>query len=453
MTQYIETAPIWRQLSPGREPNKPLTGSHRSDVVVIGAGIAGLAAAYFVATHMPQTTVTVLDAEELGAGTTARSTGIVTPGMKIPLDRCRRAFGDVRTRAAFQATLDAVELLEQLVRTESLDCDLRREPHVRVALTDRHVGIIDSRVRQLRQLGFDARMLAGADLADLAGDGYLAGQLFGTALLIDPYRFVVHLAGALTRLGVRVHEHSRVRSIDTHDDITTVTTDGGQIQGQTVLLAMNGYAGPLNPYASAVVPVRSHALATVPLTPRQRSQLGWQGRGAVIDERHFFNHYRLTHDGRLLFGGGPISTPARHNHRNTVASAHAYDRLQLELARRFPALSGVPIAARWSALEATSFDRLAMVGPIPGQPGIHHSGSWSGHGLAAAVAAGHQFARHLAGEPVLDVPWNRSSALKIPGRSIRQSTLKTYLKILDSADRVDARRSPSRPPTARRAGR
>lgn len=66
-----ETAPIWWPGSP--ESAAPITdGRHDVDVLVIGAGLAGLAAAYFVTELRPELSVAVLEAKHVGAGATGR---------------------------------------------------------------------------------------------------------------------------------------------------------------------------------------------------------------------------------------------------------------------------------------------------------------------------------------------------------------------------------------------
>lgn len=445
LTQFIETAPIWVQLAGTPPQGKRLEGTHLADLVVVGAGIAGLSAAYYVARLMPSMTVIVVDAAHLGTGTTGRSTGIVTPGMKIPIKRARRTYGDAGARAALRASFEGVDQIRELIDTEAIDCDARDEPHLRVALTAAHTRTITQRIHDLRSLGFDFDLLAGAELTSKVGDRYVSGQHFDTALLIDPYRFTLGLADAARRRGVEIFEHSRVTAVESTGDVVTVDTDAGQIIAAKALLATNGSAGSLHPHPDSVFTVRGQALATIPLTTEQIDSLEWDGRGAIIDERHFFNHYRLTTDRRLLFGGGPLSVSTGRPARDCLDIATGFHRLQQQLSVTFPTLRDVPIAARWTADEAASLDRLPVVGPVPDRGGVYYAGSWNGHGLSTATAAAWRFARTLHGAATGPVPWQRAAAPRLPIRRGRRPVLRAYLRLLD---RLDSRDTPRPRPAA-----
>lgn len=98
-----ETAPICGQAVRKALP-RITDGRHDVDVLVIGAGLAGLAAAYFVTELRPELSVAVLEAKHVGAGATGRSTGIVSPGLSMPMAAFRRKYGDDAAIASFDAT-------------------------------------------------------------------------------------------------------------------------------------------------------------------------------------------------------------------------------------------------------------------------------------------------------------------------------------------------------------
>lgn len=169
-----ETAPIWWPGSP--ESAAPITdGRHDVDVLVIGAGLAGLAAAYFVTELRPELSVAVLEAKHVGAGATGRSTGIVSPGLSMPMAAFRRKYGDDAAIASFDATFHGVGLLRDLVAKENIDCDARDEPHTLVALTDRSLARMVTHLENLAELGREVPWLSSQEVVQWAGAGYKAG--------------------------------------------------------------------------------------------------------------------------------------------------------------------------------------------------------------------------------------------------------------------------------------
>src|SRR4051794_31590244 len=88
-----ETAPIWwwGTATPVR---RSLAEDVEADVLVVGAGLAGTATAYFLARQRPDLQVLLVDASQVGLGATGRSTGIVGPGLSAPLRSMRRRYGD-----------------------------------------------------------------------------------------------------------------------------------------------------------------------------------------------------------------------------------------------------------------------------------------------------------------------------------------------------------------------
>ena len=436
-----ETAPIWW---PGTaEHNVEIAeGSHEVDLAVVGGGLAGLAAAYFVGVMRPELSVAVIEAKHVGAGATGRSTGIVSPGLSMPIPVFRRKYGDASTIAAFDATFHGVHLLRDLVRSENIDCDARDEPHTLVALTDRSLSRMRVHLQNLAELGREVPWLSTDELIHLAGHGYRAGFAYRDAMVVDPYRLVVGMAEVLRSRGAAVYEHSPVIDISAAVTGVTLSTARARIRARHAFLATDGYSGTLNPLKSSVIPLRTHLLATAPLTSHQRHRLGWSGRGAVIDQRTFFNYYRMSADKRIVFGGGPAFVPSKSASWDARRSRRIQRRVHRELIERFPVLADVGIDAAWSGVTASSFDRNPVVGPVAGMDGLWFAGSWCGHGFSTSVDTGWRFARTLVGEPLPStIPWFRSGAQRVPTTLVRNAVTGAYLKVLDAADRIDEKAS------------
>src|SRR5438105_6475445 len=74
-------------------------GTLRTDVAIVGAGLTGLSAAYHILVRQPGRRVIVLEAEQIGAGASGRSTGMLGPGVGQNLMTLVRRFGPVRAGA------------------------------------------------------------------------------------------------------------------------------------------------------------------------------------------------------------------------------------------------------------------------------------------------------------------------------------------------------------------
>ncbi|OBG83484.1 oxidoreductase [Mycobacterium sp. E802] len=431
---------MWFQISEFVTPKPQLNGTVETDLAIIGAGLAGLATAYYVSKYAPGLSITVLEAGRIGAGATGGCTGIVSPGLKMALPQLRRKYGDEGARAAFDASQHGVDLLRQIVNAEHIDCDQRDEPHTLAATTVGQKHRMQTHLKALAELDRGVDCLSDTELTERAGPGFLAGLSYDNTMLVDPYQLLVGLTDTVITLGVTVFEQSRALTMEplATGRGTRVSTATGSVVADKVLLAMDGYAHDLNPFPHSVVPIRAHVLATEPLTADQQEQLQWNGRGGVIDQRNFFNYYRMSADGRLVFGGGPVIVPTGDPVPDSRSADAVQQRLYRELTERFPALAGVRVSARWSALGASTQDRLPMVSTVPGYTGVYHAGAWCGHGLALAVDAAWRFARQLGGHPAETLPWSRRRALSMPRPALYFGT-KAYLKLLDFADRREGR--------------
>ncbi|WP_235624647.1 NAD(P)/FAD-dependent oxidoreductase, partial [Mycobacteroides abscessus] len=294
----------------------------------------------------------------------------------------------------------------------------------------------------LAELGREVPWLSSQEVVQWAGAGYKAGFAYHDAMVVDPYRLVTGMADTLRRRGAPVYEHSPVISIEADATGVCVSTARAQVRARHAFLATDGYSGSLNPLKSSVIPLRTHLLATAPLTDGQLAELGWSGRGAIIDQRTFFNYYRMSADKRVVFGGGPAFVPSRIPSRDIKRSRVIQQRVRLELGERFPVLADVEIDAAWSGVTASSFDRNPVVGPVPGMDGLWFAGSWCGHGFSTSVDTGWRFAKTLVGEPLpANIPWFRSGAQRVPTTLLRNVATGAYLKALDAADALDAKTS------------
>ncbi len=394
----------------------PLAGEHRTRVAVIGGGLAGVSAAY----HLARAGVdgALVERGLVGGGATGKSTGMLTPGVGPPVRIWQSRFGDDEARRVFQATLDAVSFVKQLVRDESLACDLEENGQLVLARGPRAEKRLRLESDALRALGFDVRYEEGL----LAPHVYRGGLRHASAAILDPVKLCRELARAAQRRGARIHEGSSARALGPG----RVELDGGALRAERVVVATDGAAAELGLLRGRVVPLYGHVVATAPVDV---ATLGWPRREGVIDARSFFDYFRLTADDRLVFGGGRTSF---------APEPRTWDALARELVRVFPALEGVAIEKRWAGPMGMTLDRMPIVGEL--DAGTLYTGAWCGHGIALSVASGAVVRDRVLGLSG-NAPWERASAPWLPWDPLARIGIHAYMAALAIGDRIDEGRN------------
>ena len=117
------TVSVWAA-SADTPPEKPLNKDTSANVVVIGAGIAGLTTAYLLAREGRK--VIVLDDGPIGGGMTARTTAHLTNALDDRFYELERLFGEAGSRLAAQSHTAAIDRVESIIREEQIDCEFER---------------------------------------------------------------------------------------------------------------------------------------------------------------------------------------------------------------------------------------------------------------------------------------------------------------------------------------
>jgi gamma-glutamylputrescine oxidase len=444
----------WLRDLPPAPAYPPLAGPTEARVVVVGAGVAGLALAHQLTRLVPPDELLVLDAGRAGDGASGRSTGIVGPGVGGPITGLVKKYGADVARAMFGASLDGIAAMRRLVKSLPDDCELTNTYQLVAANSPGHTERLATQAKALRDLGFDVPYLDRGQVAlRLGTDRYRGAVLYPDIATVNPWRLCQVLRSALVSAGVRVAEGTPVSTVDGGDPVT-LTAGGHRVRARTVVLATDGFTRSTGLHKRAIAAVRTHVIATAPLPEALLARIGWDGDGALIDSRSFFNYFRLTAGRRLFFGGGP-AIPEERASAGKVAAIRT--RILRELVDVFPSLADVAVTDFWSGVTGSTFDRVPIVGPVPQRPGVWFAGAWCGHGLAMSALTAEMLAPCLAGQEQWPgaqrvpgqalgqdqrggaLPWLRGTAGWIPSGPVGGVALGAYLSSLELSDRMAGR--------------
>ena len=340
----LAVRPAARGLEAATTPELP----RRADVVVVGGGYCGLAAAWQLAAR--GRSVVVFEAGPFGAGASTRNGGMLLPELKFGPRELARRFGPLGGELA-DAAVDAFDLVESLIAEYKIDCDYERTGALLVAHHDEQLRGLRQLATELETgLGLPARFLLRDELRDeLGSEVFRGGVVLERAGGLQPAKLFAALLNAARDAGAGLHDHTRALAVlplrgrggDTPDgaDRFQVFTNRGPVEAAEVFVATNAYADDLLPsLRRRVLPVGSFIVATEVLDAALRDEL-IPRRRMVFDTRHLLSYWRLSPDGRMMFGGRTSLAPT------TVARAR--DVLSRELVRVHPQLAGVPIEYAW----------------------------------------------------------------------------------------------------------
>jgi gamma-glutamylputrescine oxidase len=382
-------------------PSHPtLEGEVEADLVVVGGGCTGLSAALHAAERGLK--VVLLEGGKIGWGASGRNGGQMIPGLRKGAVGLVKSYGRERARALFDLAFEARGLVLGLIERHAIDCDLR--------LTRRLVGAIAP--SDMPELEAEAECLASvmdykvdiltASQARAAVDtpyhGALDDRLGGH---MHPLNYTLGLARATVAAGVAIHENSVAVSLDRTNGIRIATAKGA-VRARHAVLAGDALLTGLEPRVnSRIMPVGNYIVATEPLYDASAII---PSNAAVSDTRFVVNYFRLSADGRMLFGGGERYTPA------PPADIPAFVRPHLE--KTFPQLKGRRIDYSWGGLVSVTTSRLPHVGRI-GE--VYFAHGYSGKGVILSTLSGKLLAEAITGETARFDLFAGMSPMPFPG--------------------------------------
>ncbi len=397
------TSPFWTDQFP-RPADLPVSTELPShvDVAIVGSGYTGLCAARVLAKS--GASVAVLERETIGWGASSRNGGMATPGLKQGLSKIYKKYGPEKGREFWQASVDAIDLLEDIVREHAIDCDWSRSGHVALAAKESHLSDLESYADWIKsEFGHPMTKIPRGEIREEIGsDRFFGGISDEISGGIQPAKYVFGLSRAVSELGVKLFEGSGVESVHREGSRFRVITGQGEVAADEVIIATNGYTDRTLPRLKPkVIPVGSYIIVTEPLSLELQDELSPKRR-MYYDSKRFINYFRLTPDGRMLWGGrNDLSVDLDLEESSAI--------LQAQLTAVFPQLEGVPLTHSWSGRLGVTFDLMPHIGKVDG---VWYANGYSGHGLSIATYLGTELGLLISGQK------ERSPFAEIPHQTI-----------------------------------
>ena len=353
--------PVWS--FPVPVPPHPLADGTHVDVAVVGAGFTGLATAYYVLRRDPTLQVAVFEAQQVGAGASGRTGGLVLEDTAV---------------GPLPGVEGCVATLQELVSSQRIACDLQVGGCWEIGRRGAH----------------PCSPIHWTDHGTLEVVNFIPGGAF------DPRKFLAGLAATIQQAGGKIFEQAPVTGLD-------VASPGGvqlEVGGKSVsaghaVFATSAFCLPLLGLEDWAGGVHTIALATEPLADAAFDAMGWGTRTPfyTLDLPYLWG--RATADGRAVIGAGLVGRGEVENARVDSAEAvHLFDGLERRIRGLHPKLRHVRITHRWMGPICFTNDHKPVIASLDADRRVLVATGYSGHGVALSVRVGKLLAAALAGE-------------------------------------------------------
>ena len=347
----------------------PLSANLRVEVCVVGGGIAGLTTAYLLARQ--GVSVALVEALDIGAGETSHTTAHIA----VPDDgycHIEASYGADASRRVADSYAAAVDLIEAIVRGESIDCQFER--------VDGFLYSVAADPGLALQREFEAAARAGVQVVQEPGlpiARVSAGPCvrFPQQAQFHPLQYLIGLTRAIQQRRGVIYCGTRALDVEERDGGVTVRTPNGKIVADAAVAATNT---PFNDRVA--IHVKQNAYQTYVVAALVKR--GSLPHVLIWDDADPYHYVRLApgaddeHD-VLIVGGADHRTgqephPERH-----------YRELEVWLRNRFPQAGS--LAYRWSGEVMEPLDGIAYLGRNPGSRNVYVITGDSGNGMTHAT--------------------------------------------------------------------
>jgi glycine/D-amino acid oxidase-like deaminating enzyme/nitrite reductase/ring-hydroxylating ferredoxin subunit len=360
---------------------EPLTQDLRSNVCVVGAGIAGLTTAYLLA--RAGRAVVVIDDGPIGGGETSRTTAHLTAALDDRYFNIEKMHGKEGAKLAAESHMSAIHRIENIASMEDIDCDFER--------VEGYLFLGGADTRKVLERELEATHRAGitdTQLVDRIPFGFWdsgPALRFPRQATFHPLKYLKGLARAILRDGGKIYTGVHAEKIEDGEPARVTMSDGHVISADNVVVCTNT---PVNDWL--IIHSKQAAYRTYVIGARVPK--GSVPHGLYWDTPDPYHYIRLQTaedksgnelDYDILMVGGED-----HKTGQAVDTDERFVRLEQWTRERFPMIERVDY--RWSGQVIEPVDYMAYIGKNPG--GDEHiwiatgdSGNGMTHGTIAGI--------------------------------------------------------------------
>lgn len=362
------THSIWQDITPPVYP--PLAENQKTEICVIGAGIAGATTAYLLLKNGFQ--VTVLERDSFGMNETSHTSAHLSNALDEGYTKILRFHGDKGAKLAFESHSDAIDLIEKIIAEENIDCDFKRIDGYLYLSPDKPPEYLQEELKSSHRAGFH-------DVTLEASPRFFA--TFGPALCfpqqarIHALKYLRGLLSAIELMGGKIYGLSKVVEIKGGENAFVKTDFGFQVSCDQIVVATNV---PINDRLQIHVKEGAYRSYVVGIEAPEGSFpdiLMW-------DTEHPYHFIRKTTSDRkgfetVLVGGEDHRVGQEDKNHQPFEKLIAWARQKLGL--------GGAVTYQWSGQIIEPFDGLAFMGRNPNDAqNVFLISGGSGHGLTHA---------------------------------------------------------------------
>ncbi len=359
-----------------------------ADVIIVGAGVIGCAAAYYL--EKKGFSVLVLEKDDyVGNGGSSRNGGGVRQSGRDPRELPLAMYGIEHLWPTLSEELDS-------------DVEYYKKGNLRLGKTEQHKKVLEGLTARAVDCGLDVRMISGDEVREI--NPYLSEEVYCASWCptdghANPMRTTLAYYRAARKLGARfitgieVLELKKVKGV-----LRQVVTDQGVFEADTVLLANGLGARKVAGTVGIDIPMNSALLYA--LVTEAEPKMFEQMLGTA--EADFYGH-QTTH-GSFVFGGTTGFETVDKDNGTPMIAANAAPCICRGILKYFPMLENAKIVRTWAGWMDHMVDGVPMIDTVEEVPGLVVAAGFSGHGFGISPAVGMTLSELVAGEtPTIDI--------------------------------------------------
>jgi glycine/D-amino acid oxidase-like deaminating enzyme/nitrite reductase/ring-hydroxylating ferredoxin subunit len=343
-----------------------LRGNLDTDVLVVGAGIAGMTASLLL--RQAGKRVALIEARQVGHGETGQTTAHLTEMLDARYHVLESKFGHEGARLAAESSRAAIDRIESFVGGLGVDCGFERVPGYLYAEDEKQRSDLEKELESLQRAGADVAWVDSFPLP-IRVDGALRVE---RQAQLHPLEYVRALAAQLVSSGGQIFEGTRLLDVD-EGTPCRVSTTGGAVTAEHVLVLTNAPVSTRFALHPKIAAYRTYALAAR-LEKPFAAGLFWD-----MQDPYHYTRTQKTRSGSFLIVGGED-----HKTGKKKETGECFDRLREYAATQFGIAD---ISHRWSGQVLEPVDGLPFIGRNPGARHVHVATGFSGNGMTFGTLA------------------------------------------------------------------